>query len=99
MTGFLHYFLNSIDPRSVVGLFNALPRLLTSAYLPFWIFGVLPIVRFVFPSVGCWLVYAVRIYEFGTHICRRRIRRRQRGRCAPGCTEPRAPRVRKNPNL
>jgi cellulose synthase/poly-beta-1,6-N-acetylglucosamine synthase-like glycosyltransferase len=60
MTGFLHYFLNSIDPRSAVGLFNALPRLLASAYLPFWIFGILPLVRFVFPGVGCWLVYAVR---------------------------------------
>ena len=60
MTGFLHYFLNSVDPRSMAGLLGVLPRLIASAYMPFWIFGILPFIRFVLPSLATWVAYVVR---------------------------------------
>jgi cellulose synthase/poly-beta-1,6-N-acetylglucosamine synthase-like glycosyltransferase len=60
MTGFLHYFLDAIDPRSIGGLLAVVPRLMASAYLPFWIFFILPFVRFVLPSLAMWVAYVVR---------------------------------------
>jgi cellulose synthase/poly-beta-1,6-N-acetylglucosamine synthase-like glycosyltransferase len=60
MNGFPGYLLSSIDPRSVFGFIRTSPKLLSSAYIPFWIISVFPIVRFFLPDFGCWLIYLVR---------------------------------------
>jgi cellulose synthase/poly-beta-1,6-N-acetylglucosamine synthase-like glycosyltransferase len=60
MSGFANYFLSSINPASVIGFIRFFPELVASAYIPFWLIGVFPIVRFFLPDFGCWLIYMVR---------------------------------------
>jgi cellulose synthase/poly-beta-1,6-N-acetylglucosamine synthase-like glycosyltransferase len=59
MGEFQGYILGSIQPVSVFGFLRSLPHMLSSAYLPFWIMTVFPIMRYVLPELGCWLVYWV----------------------------------------
>jgi poly-beta-1,6-N-acetyl-D-glucosamine synthase len=60
MNGFFHYFLSTIDPDSVTGFFRALPELLTSAYIPFWLIIVFPVTRFFLPNLACWIAYQLK---------------------------------------
>jgi cellulose synthase/poly-beta-1,6-N-acetylglucosamine synthase-like glycosyltransferase len=57
MTGFFHYFLSVLDSNSIFGFWRALPVLMVSAYLPWWLLGVLPVARWFLPDMACWLVY------------------------------------------
>ena len=60
MTGFVHYFLNIVDPLSVSGFFRTLPELMASASIGWWLICVLPFARWFLPDILCWLVYLVR---------------------------------------
>jgi biofilm PGA synthesis N-glycosyltransferase PgaC len=60
MSGFLHYFLSAINPSALLGFSRDLPELMTSAFMPWWLMYVLPIVLWFFLAVGCWLVYLVK---------------------------------------
>ena len=60
MTGFLQYFLSVLDPSSIFGFWRALPELMASAYIPWWLLGVLPVARWFLPDMVCWLVYLVK---------------------------------------
>ncbi len=57
MSGFLHYFLSTLDPMSNLGFSYAIPELMTSALPEWWLFIVLPFAFLVLPSVAVWLVY------------------------------------------
>jgi len=59
VSGFLHYFLNVIDPISVLGFYRVFPELMSSASIPWWLICIVPVVRWVLPSIVCWLVYLV----------------------------------------
>ena len=57
MSGFLHYFLSTLDPMSNFGFSRAVPELMTSALPEWWLFIVLPFVVMVLPSIGIWMIY------------------------------------------
>ena len=59
MTGFVQYFLSVLDPSAIFGFWRALPELMASAYIPWWLLGVLPVARWFLPDMVCWLVYLV----------------------------------------
>jgi biofilm PGA synthesis N-glycosyltransferase PgaC len=60
VSGFLHYFLSVIDSISVLGFYRVFPELMSSASIPWWLICVVPVARWVLPSVVCWLVYLVK---------------------------------------
>jgi cellulose synthase/poly-beta-1,6-N-acetylglucosamine synthase-like glycosyltransferase len=60
MSGFLHYFLSMINPSENVGFSRALPELMLSAYISWWLLVVLPVVLWFLPIVVCWLIYLVK---------------------------------------
>ena len=59
MNGFLHYFLSALDPISNLGFSRAVPELMSSELLYWWLFFVLPFVIVQLPSLVCWVVYLV----------------------------------------
>ncbi len=60
MSGFLHYWLSTLDPMSNAGFSLAFPELMTSALPEWWLLGVLPFVFMALPSLAVWLVYVVK---------------------------------------
>jgi biofilm PGA synthesis N-glycosyltransferase PgaC len=60
MSGFTHYFLSAIDPTTNLGFSRALPELMSSAFIPWWLMYVVPVVVWFLPSMLCWLVYLVK---------------------------------------
>jgi cellulose synthase/poly-beta-1,6-N-acetylglucosamine synthase-like glycosyltransferase len=60
MSAFFHYFFSVIDPTANLGFSRALPELMTSASVSWWLMYVVPVVIWFLPSVVCWLVYLVK---------------------------------------
>jgi cellulose synthase/poly-beta-1,6-N-acetylglucosamine synthase-like glycosyltransferase len=59
MSGFLHYFLSVINPTENLGFSRALPDLMSSALISWWLLYIVPFTIWVLPGVVCWLVYLV----------------------------------------
>lgn len=59
MTGFLHYFLGTIEPTSALGLSRAAPELMASADIRWWLYLLLFSIQSG-PALVCWLVYLLR---------------------------------------
>jgi cellulose synthase/poly-beta-1,6-N-acetylglucosamine synthase-like glycosyltransferase len=59
MNGFFYYFFSVVDPTANLGFSRGLPELMTSAFVPWWLMYVVPVLIWFLPSVLCWLVYLV----------------------------------------
>jgi len=58
--GFLHFFLAMFDPMASVGASRAIPELMTSAFMSWWLLFIVPVTMSVgFPLV-MWAVYLVK---------------------------------------
>jgi poly-beta-1,6-N-acetyl-D-glucosamine synthase len=60
MHGFLHYFLSFLNPMADLGFSHALPTLLSSALIAWWVFVFIPFVFMVLPDIIAWVVYLVK---------------------------------------
>jgi len=60
MTGFLHYFLSTLDPTSNLGFSRALPELLSSTLIGWWLLFIAPLMIFLLPGIALWLVYVAK---------------------------------------
>jgi biofilm PGA synthesis N-glycosyltransferase PgaC len=60
VNGFFHYLLSAVLPMANLGFSRALPELMWSALISWWLVIVLPFVIWIAPSVVCWLVYLVK---------------------------------------
>jgi len=60
MSGFVHYWLSTLDPLSNAGFSLAFPKLMITPLPHWWLLAVLPFVFMVFPSVAVWIVYVMK---------------------------------------
>ncbi|HLY56690.1 MAG TPA: glycosyltransferase [Stellaceae bacterium] len=70
MDGFLEYFSSDLHPSVLRNFFHTLPLLFQSSYLPFWLFILLPFVRFVLPTLVAWSMTVVRPRLFDQPVSR-----------------------------
>jgi cellulose synthase/poly-beta-1,6-N-acetylglucosamine synthase-like glycosyltransferase len=59
MSGFVQYFLSVIDPTQNVGFSRALPQLMSSGLISWWLMYVIPVGIGFLPGIVCWVVYLV----------------------------------------
>jgi cellulose synthase/poly-beta-1,6-N-acetylglucosamine synthase-like glycosyltransferase len=59
MTDYLRYFLSIFDPMTTIGFLRAVPGLMGSAFIHWWII-VLLLAIVLLPSISCWLTYVVK---------------------------------------
>jgi cellulose synthase/poly-beta-1,6-N-acetylglucosamine synthase-like glycosyltransferase len=60
VNGLFHYLLGVLDPMTNAGFSRAVPQLMASALISWWIIIVLPFAIWVLPAVTCWLIYLVK---------------------------------------
>ncbi len=60
MDGFFKYFWSTLDPMSNIGFSRAIPDLMWSALLSWWLLVVLPFVLGVLPAIVVWVIYFFR---------------------------------------
>lgn len=60
MNGFFHYFLGILNPMANAGFSRALPKLLSSAFVSWWLVSVLPFIIGVFPAIACWFAHVLK---------------------------------------
>ncbi len=59
MNGFPAYFLNTLDPTSVLAFVRMLPTLIFSAGGQYWFVVIFVIVRSFVPTLACWIISLV----------------------------------------